>query len=485
MPESLKHKTVKGVSWSFVEQILTRGVNFVIGIILARLLNPTDYGLIGLLGIFLAISQLFIDGGLASALIREKNATEEDFSTVYIINLVLSLFFYILLFFVAPVVANFYEQPLLKPLMRAVALILVIGSISSVQGTLLSIRVDFKTKSIISVVGSLVSGTAGIVFAYKGFGVWALVAQTLASTIAATVLTLALVRWWPRLVFSMKSFKKLFAYSSKLLAASLISVIYDNAYPMVIGKKFSAADVGQYSRAGQFPGIANSTITSALNRVAFPILSQIQDDDQRLLRVYEKYIQLSSFLIFPVILFICGCARPLVSLLLTDKWLACVPLIQIICFSMLTNGITAINLNLLYVKGRSDLVLRLEVIKKTLAFTILFVSMFFSIEIMCLGQVLYSFIALYLNTFYTKRILGYSFGNQMKAIFPYFLLSLVVLAEALAISHFLTTHWASLLVSAVICPVTYLLLAKGFRLYSYREARELIMSKISNFVKRA
>lgn len=485
MPDSLKHKTIKGVSWSFVEQILTRGVNFVIGIILARLLSPTDYGLVGLLGIFLAISQLFIDGGLASALIREKNATEEDFSTVYIINLVLSLFFYLLLFFVAPVVANFYEQPLLEPLMRVVALILIIGSLASVQGTLLTIRVDFRTKSIISVAGSLVSGAVGIVFAYKGFGVWALVAQSLASALVATLLTLAFVRWWPRLVFSMKSFKKLFAYSSKLLAASLISVIYDNAYPMVIGKRFSAADVGQYSRAGQFPGIANSTITGALNRVAFPILSQIQDDDQRLLGVYEKYIQLSSFLIFPVILFICGCARPLVSLLLTDKWLACVPLMQIICFSMLTNGITAINLNLLYVKGRSDLVLRLEVIKKTLAFTILFVSMFFSIEIMCLGQVLYSFIALYLNTFYTKRILGYSFGNQMKAIFPYFLLSLVVLAEALAISHFLTTHWASLLVSAVICPVTYLILAKGFRLYAYREARELIMSKISNFAKRA
>lgn len=195
MPESLKHKTVKGVSWSFVEQILTRGVNFVIGIILARLLNPTDYGLIGLLGIFLAISQLFIDGGLASALIREKNATEEDFSTVYIINLVLSLFFYLLLFFVAPVVANFYEQPLLEPLMRVVALILIIGSLASVQGTLLTIRVDFRTKSIISVVGSLVSGAVGIVFAYKGFGVWALVAQSLASALVATLLTMAFVRW--------------------------------------------------------------------------------------------------------------------------------------------------------------------------------------------------------------------------------------------------------------------------------------------------
>ena len=202
MSESLKQKTVKGVSWSFVEQLLTRGVNFIIGIILARLLSPTDYGLVGMLGIFIAISQLFVDGGLTSALIRTKNPSNEDYSTVYIINLTLSIVFYFLLFFSAPLVAAFYEQPLLKPLLRAVALILIISSIASVQGTLLTIRVDFKTKSLISILSSIISGAAGIICAYKGLGVWALVAQSIASATAITLLTLAFVKWIPKLAFS-------------------------------------------------------------------------------------------------------------------------------------------------------------------------------------------------------------------------------------------------------------------------------------------
>lgn len=478
MAETLKQKTIKGASWSFVEQILTRGVNFVIGIILARLLSPTDYGLVGMMGVFIAISQIFVDGGLANALIQTKNPTDKDFSTVFIVNMTLSFVFYCILYFTAPLVANFYEQPLLKPLMRVVALILIIVSLSSIHGTLLSIRVDFKTKSIISIASSLLSGGIGIYCAYKGLGAWALVAQSVASATIITLLTLAFVHWMPKLVFSKESFKRLFSYSSKLLAASVINVAYDNAYPMVIGKLFTAADAGQYTRAGQFPLVANNTITGALNRVAFPVLSQIQDDNERLLNVYEKYIQLSSFLIFPVLLWLCGCARPLVSFLLTDKWLDCVPLMQILCFSLLTNGITLINLNLLYVKGRSDLVLRLEIIKKTIAFIILFVSMLFSLKVMCYGQVLYSIIALCLNTIYTKKILGYGLFRQLKVIYPYFLLALVVLAVSLLISNFVSHRVLALVLSFGAGAVVYFLLNKVFRLYAYQEARELVLSKL-------
>ncbi len=479
MPDSLKQKTLKGVSWSFVEQILTRGVNFVIGIILARLLSPTDYGLVGMLGIFIAISQLFVDGGLTSALIRTKEPSEKDFSTVYIINLTLSVVFYFLLFFSAPLVANFYNQPMLKPLMRAVAIILIISSVASVQGTLLTIRVDFKTKSLISILSAIISGTTGIVCAYKGLGVWALVAQSIASATAVTVFTLAFVRWIPKLVFSVESFKRLFSYSSKLLAASCISTIYDNVYPLVIGKKFSAADVGVFTRASQFPNMANDTIVGALNRVAFPILSQVQDDNERLLRVYEKYIQLTCFIVFPLLLGLCGCSEPVVRLLLTEKWIACVPLMQIICFSKLLNGVTVINLNLLYVKGRSDLVLRLEFIKKSIAFLILFISMFFNVTVMCYGLVLYAIIAAYLNTFYTNRILGYSFGQQMKSILPYFLISLVVLAESLFCSRFFNNDLISILLSLTICPITYALICKWTKVYAYNEAIELIKNKLN------
>ena len=478
MSDNLKQKTISGVSWSFVDQILTRGVNFVVGIILARLLSPTDYGLVGMLGVFIAISQLFIDGGLTSALIRTKNPSEKDFSTVYIINLTLSVLFYTILFFCSPLVANFYGQPILKPLMRVIALLLVIGSLSSVQSTLLTIRIDFRTKTYISVITVIVSGAVGIVCAYKGMGVWALVAHSLASTIMACILTLVFVHWFPKLVFSKESFKRLFSYSSKLLAASCISVVYDNVYPLVIGKRFTAADVGQYSRAGQFPGVANDTIVGTLNRVAFPILSQVQDNDERLLRVYDKYIQLTCFAVFPILMGLCGCAKPLVSFLLTDKWLACVPLMQILCFSKLLNGVTIINLNLLYVKGRSDLVLRLELIKKTIAFAILFISMLFDLKAMCYGLVIYSVIATYLNTYYTDKILGYSFFQQIKSILPYFLISIIILGETLLMSALIPNSLGSLLVSFLLGTITYLSLSWLFRLYAFGEAMDLLQSKL-------
>lgn len=474
MPDSLKNKTVKGVSWSFAEQLLTRASNFVIGIVLARILSPTDYGLIGMLGLFLAVSQLFIDGGLTSALIRTKNPSEKDFSTVYLINIGLSILFYFLLFFCAPLIANFYQQPILIQMIRIIALILIISAVSSVQNTLLTIKVDFKTKTYISIISAVVSGAAGIVCAYNGWGVWALVAQSLASAITGSAMSLLFVRWIPRPVFSIESFRRLFSYSSKFLVANCINVFYGNSHSLVIGKLFSPADVGQYTRGGQFPGIVDSTITTALNKVAFPVLSQIQDDDERLIRGYEKYIQLSCFLIFPTMMGLCGCARPIVQILLKEQWLTCVPLMQILCFEKMAYGISTINLNLLYVKGRSDLVLKLEIIKKTIAFSILFITMSFGLKAMCYGQVVYAFIAFYLNTHYTKIFWGYSFSRQIKVIAPYFLISLIVLTISTASSMLIDHALVSLFVALSLCGFLYFILARKANVPAYQEIRSLI-----------
>lgn len=479
MAENLKQKTVTGVSWSFVEQVLTRGVNFIIGIILARLLSPTDYGLVGMIAVFIAVSQIFIDGGLTNALIRTKDPSEKDFSTVFIINIVLSLLFYFILVVSAKPIADFYNQPILKPFLRTIALTLVISSFCSIHNTILNIRVDFKTKSVVSVITALVSGGAGIFCAYKGYGVWALAVQSVGATIVSTILLIALVRWWPKTGFSKESFRRLFSYSSKLLASGLIRAIYDNAYNIVIGKMFSAASLGQYTRASQFPTVANSTLTSTFNRVAFPILSRIQDDNNRLIGVYEKYIKLFCFVTFPILLWMCGCARPFVLFLLTEKWIDCAPLLQVLCFSLLINGVTSINLNLLYVKGRSDLVLRLEVIKKTIAVIILFISMFFGLMAMCIGQVIFSFIDFGLNTYYTKKILNYGLGAQLKSMAPYFLCAAVVMAEGLLLSHLIQTPWISLTVSVIVCPATYWFMSRFLHLYAYQEASELIRNKLS------
>lgn len=477
MPDSLKHKTLQGVSWSFAEQLLTRATNFIIGIVIARILSPTDYGLVGMLGLFLAVSQLFIDGGLTSAIIRTKHPSEQDFSTVYIINIVLSVLFYGILYVGAPLIAFFYQQPILTPMTRVAALVLVISAVSSIQNTLLTIRVDFKTKTYISIIASLVSGLAGIVCAYNGLGVWALVIQSLTSATTFSLFTLLFVRWIPRFVFSMASFRRLFTYSSRLLTAAFIRVVYDNSYPLVIGKRFSPTNVGHYVRAGQFPGIVDSTITGALNRVAFPILSQIQDDDERLLRVYEKYIQLACFFIFPIMMGLCGCARPLVLLLLKEQWLACVPLMQILCFAKMTYCISTINNNLLYVKGRSDLFLKVEIMKKLIAFSILWGTMHFGLKVMCIGQVVYAFIGLYLNTLFTKKILGYTFNHQMKAVMPYFLLSMIVLAISMLSATLFHNALLSIIVALFLCPLTYLSVAGWTGLYAYRETMELLQDR--------
>ena len=478
MPDDLKQKTISGVSWSFVEQVVVRGFNFVVGILLARMLDTSDYGLIGMLGIFIAVSQLFIDGGFANALIQTKDLTEKDISTVYLINLSLSVFFYIVLYGTAPLIASFYHQPILTSIMRYYALILVIGSVASVQGVILIRKVDFKTKSIISTGTAFASGIIALICAYSGMGVWALVIQSLASVTINTILTFVFVRWWPKLVFSIESFKKLFSFGSKLLAASLISTIYSNIYPLVIGKRFSASDTGLFSRASQFPDLCSTTIGGILNRVAFPVLSRIQDDDERLLDVYGKYIQLSSFLIFPLVLGLFGCARPLIHVLLTDKWIGCVPLMQIICFAVLFDGIILINLNLLYVKGRSDLVLKLEIIKKSIAFLILFITAFFGIKVMCYGKVLYSFIALYLNTIYTKKLLNYGLWDQMRTIFPYLLISLVILTESYAICTLIHNSWAALGLSFTVCPLTYFLLSYKADLYAFTELWSFVKERV-------
>ena len=480
MEEGLKALTYKGVIWSFIERFSFQLIQFVISIIMARLLDPSDYGLIGMLAIFMALSQVFIDGGFSNALVQSKERSEEDFSTVFYINLSISILLYGLLFLFAPAIASFYDQPLLKPITRVYSVTLIISSLAAVHNTKLVINVDFKTQSIISVSSAIISGVVGIYLAFNGLGVWSLVVQALVGTTIGSVLKIILVHWLPRTGFSKPSFNRLFAFGSKLLVAQIISTIYDNLYSLFIGKRFSTKTLGLYTRGNQFNTLVSVNISDIMNRVSFPILSKVQDDNDKLLDIYSKYIKMSVFIMFPLILGLCGIAKPLVSLLLTDKWLPCVPLLQILCFAFLFNGVIKINLNLLYVKGRSDLVLRLEVIKKCIGFAILAITIFFDIKIVCLGQVLYSWIALFLNTIYTKQILGYGFSEQIRAIVPYLVFSLIVLFEALLFSHIITTHWLSLLLSLTICPATYLGLSKLFSLYAFNELLSTVKGYLNN-----
>lgn len=479
--ENIKSKAVKGVAWSFVGTSANKVIQFIISLILARLLTPADYGLIGMMGFFIGLANTFIDSGFSSALIQYKDRSNIDYCTVFYVNLGMSLLMYGLLAGFAPWIADFYNESKLIPIIRVYCLTLVIGSLTAINSIKLTIDINFKTNTIVSTVSALLSAGVGMAFAFTGFGVWALVFQQLAASLIRSVLLLYKSRWFPSLIFSIKSFKRLFSFGSKLLASNLLHTIYSNLYPLIIGKRFSASDLGYVARAQGFNDMVTN-IPGILTSVAFPILSKIQDDDEKLLHVYAGYIKMSAFTVFPLVLFLCGVAKPLILFLLTEKWAPSILLMQILSFSYLWLGIVQINLNLLYVKGRSDLVFRLEIIKKSIAIGILIITTIIgNLTIMCLGMTIYSFIALYLNTIYTKRLLNYGFMTQMKEIWPYLFYSLIVMAEGLFFSWLIDNSLLSLIVSTAVCVSTYFVLCYVTKQYAFIQTIDIVAPKLGRF----
>jgi O-antigen/teichoic acid export membrane protein len=379
---------------------------------------------VGLLAIFLAVAQTFVDSGFVSALIQKHNSTETDYSTVFYFNIAVSVFFYLLLFFAAPLIADFYDtlskenQQLLIDITRVSALIIVINSLSMVQSVKLTIAIDFKTKAKISLLSVIVSGIVGVVMAYYGFGVWALVTQSILYAILTTILLWIYVKWIPGIEFSWQSFKTLFAFGSKLLISGLIDKLYTNIYSLVIGKKFSANALGLYSRADQFSQFTATNITGIIGRVTFPILSTIQNDNERLRSIYRQYLRLSAFVVFPLMIALAALAASVVDVVLGDKWNGIILWLQLLCFASMWYPIHAINLNLLQVKGRSDLFLRLEIIKKIIGIAILIITIPIGITAMCIGGIAHSLIALVINTHYTGKLISIGFFKQMKDLLP-------------------------------------------------------------------
>lgn len=469
MSSDLKKKTVSGVLWSFAGQFSVQGIQFLVSIVLARLLSPDDYGMIGMLAIFLAISQVFIDGGFSSALIQRKECDDTTYSTVFYINVGISIICYGILFVAAPFIADFYGQPILKDIARVSSLSLIIGALSATNTVQLTKRIDFKTQSKINVLSAILSGITGIVMAYSGFGVWALVAQSVSLALFKLIMTVMSVRWFPSLVFSGTIFKELFSFGSKLVVVSLISSVYTNIRSLIIGKRFSPADLGQYTTANKFATMAGTSLSGVLYNVSFPVLSKVQDDDAVLLDAYKRFLSVSAFAIFPLMMLLAGIAEPLIRFLVTDKWLECVPFLQILCFGWMYDCLTKINLNLLYVKGRSDLVLRLEIVKKTIAFTILFASCFLGIIGICVGAAIYDFIAFFCNTYYTKRLLGYGFKEQFLQTLPYLLLSLMVLAVSLLVCSLNLSPLPLILIAVTASGTIYLMLSWAMRLSALKE----------------
>ena len=437
MADSLKRKTAHGVIWSAIERFSTQGVQFLFGIILARMLTPADYGVIAMLTIFLAVSQTFIDSGFANAIIRKIDRTEKDMATMFFFNIGMALVCYAVIFFTAPLISDFYKMPELTLVLRVLALRLIFQSFNAVQTTTLTIQIDFKKQAKISLSCAILSGIVGIFFAYRGYGVWALVIQSLFSTILTSALYWFLVRWRPTCFFSKDSFKYLFSYGSKLLLSGLIDTAYNNIYPLIIGKFYTPAQLGGYSKAEHFAQFPSLNITRILQRVSFPILSKMQDDCERMRKGYLKFLNMSTFIVFPLMMGLFALSKPLVLTFLTEKWIDMVILLQLLCISMMWYPVHAINLNLLQVLGRSDLFLKLEIIKKIVGISVLCITLPQGLIVMCIGKIVTAFISLYINTYYSGKLMKAGLGTQLKFVVPTFINSLIMAGIILGVNSLL------------------------------------------------
>ena len=408
--------TINGVIWSAIERFSVQGVSFLLSIVIARLVTPGEYGLIAMLAIFMAIAQTFIDSGFGNALIQKKDRDEVDYSTVFYFNIAVSSILYVVLYFCAPLISRFYNEPELTAVTRWIGLNLIFISFSTVQRTRLNIDLNFKLQAKISLAAVIVSGLVGIVLAYHGFGVWALVFQSLSNNLLVTILLWISAKWHPLLTFSVSSFKRLFSFGSKLLASGLLHTIYLNLYSLVIGKFYNAADVGFYNRAYTISQYPSTNIVMIMTRAMYPVQCAHQDDDQWLVNNFLSYLRMACFIVFPLMTLLAVIAKPLVLIVLTEKWLPAAELISILSIAYMWYPVMVINNQILNVKGRSDLFLRLEIIKKIIALAILLATLPLGVVCLCWGVVFYNLCDMFLTIYFTRKVINTTYGSQFNAL---------------------------------------------------------------------
>ncbi|MDD3037985.1 lipopolysaccharide biosynthesis protein [Bacteroides sp.] len=478
MSESLKNKTIQGVSWSFIDNIASSGIAFLIGLILARLLTPAEYGTMAIIAVFIAISNSIIDSGFSSALIRKINVERADYNTVFYFNFVVSIILYLLLFISSPAISAFFKEPILIEVTKTIGLILIINALGIIPRTIFVRNINFKTQTKVSLISSISSGIVGVGMAFAGLGVWSLVGQQLSRQILNTLFLWVYSKWRPVWEFSINSFKELFGFGSKLLLSGLLDTIYKNVYYIVIGRFYSAAQLGQYTRAEQFNTIFSSNLTSVVQRVSYPVLSSIQDEPERLREAYRKVIKITMLVTFACMLGLAAISKSLIFILIGEKWLSAVYFLQIICFAGMLYPLHAINLNILQVKGRSDLFLRLEIIKKIIAIVPITIGIFLGIEYMLWGSVFTSFIAYFLNSYYSACLIHYSTTEQVKDILPLFLISFFVAAVMWSISLLNISVFIILPVQVLLGLLIAFIIYEKTKLPEYLELKQLIFSII-------
>lgn len=461
-----KKNIIQSLIFKFLERCGHQGIAFIVQIILARILDPSDYGVLTLLTIFITISQVFVQSGFNTALIQRKDVTEKDYSSVFYLSLGIAVFLYGVLFIASPFIADFYEMPQLKQVLRVLALILIPGAFNSIQNAKIAREMQFKKLMYCTIGAVIISGTVGIVMASMGFGVWALVGQQLSNQISICLLMLVVVKWRPMKVFEFDRVKTLFSFGWKLLCSGLLDTLYRELRSLVIGKKYDSSTLGYYNRGKQFPELLVNNINGSVQSVMLPALSKEQDNKERMKSMMRRSIVTSSFIIFPLVMGLAVVAEPLVSLLLTDKWLPCVPYLRVYCFTFAFYPIHTANLQALNAQGRSDQFLKLEIIKKSYGLVVLLISVlcFDSPLAIALGGAATTLISCFVNASPNNKFLNYSYLEQMKDILPSALISLVMGVIVYCITFLNLSSLPTLIIQVAVGIIVYPLIAWLFKL---------------------
>ena len=476
---SLRSQAISGMMWTYTQQFGVQAIQFAVSVVLARLITPAEFGLIGMIAIFIGVGSILFDGGLTSSLIRTPNVDDFDYSTVFFFNLFTSIIIYIVLFITAPFIASFFKQGILTDILRIYAIAFIISALAAVQNAKLTKEMKFKLLAIAAIPGIILGSVVGIIMAYNGFGVWSLVYSFLTQSLCTTIFLWSVSKWTPSLIFSKIKFMQHFYYGSKLTISGILDVIFVNLYQLVIGKFYAPAQVGYYTRANTLMMLPVGTVSTALNKVVFPLFSKLQDDIVRLRDVYKRVMLAVIFLISPIVALMAILIKPLVLFLFGEIWLPVVPIFQIIAITGILYPLHLYNLLILQIRGKSGLFLKLEVAKKLLNIIIITLTIYSGFYALLWGLVIFSFLALFINTYYAGRELEYSGLQQMKDILPIFALTGATAVLVYFIGSLLN-NWSDifkLIIGSSIGAVFYFFIGKILKFQSMIELINLIKRK--------
>lgn len=471
---------IKNLIWRYAERCGAQIIQFVVQIILARLLTPQEYGLIGLMTVFISLALVFAQSGMGQALVQKKQSDETDFSTVFYFSIAFSLVIYAVLYFSAPLIADFYQEPILVDVVRVLSIMVIIGAVNSVQQAYVQKHMQFKRFFYSTLSGTIVSAVIGIAMAYHGFGIWALVAQQISNQLIGAIVLWFTVKWRPKWIFSFKRMGKLFSFGWKMLCSSLIDTLYSNIYSLVIGKRYSSADLGFYNKGKQFPMLIVQNINTTITSVLFPVLSEVQDEKERLKSMVRRSIVTSTFLIFPAMAGLAAVAKPLTILLLTEKWLPAVPFIQFCCFTYAFWPVHTANLQAIKALGRSDIFLWLEIIKKVIGVLVLIITLPHGLMVMMTARCGVTLLSSFINAYPNKKLLGYSYKEQLKDMAPSMVLSLLMMGAILPITLLNISPILQMILQVAAGVVVYAGMSKLFKL----ECFEYILNTIKGFLSK-